>query len=100
MITAIVLIQTERGQTATAGEKLAEIADVAEVYSVTGEYDLVAIVRVRHYDQMAEVVPGKLARLDGIRRTTTLMAFQCFSRRDLERMWGIGLDSEVMSDES
>jgi DNA-binding Lrp family transcriptional regulator len=64
---------------------------------VAGDYDLVAIVRVRHYDEMSAVVPGKLARLNGIASTTTLMAFQCYSRRDLERMWGIGLEEEVSS---
>lgn len=101
MVTAIVLICTERQKLQETAEALLEVNEVKEVYSVAGEYDLVAVVRVRHYDQMAEVVPGKLARLDGIRRTTTLMAFQCFSRRDLERMWGIGLDEEqVVSAES
>jgi hypothetical protein len=54
----------------------------------------VAIVRVRQYEQMAEVVPTRLASVPGITSTTTLMAFQCYSRRDLERMWGIGLDDE------
>ena len=53
-----------------------------------------AIVRVRQYEQMAEVVPTRLASMPSIARTTTLMAFQCYSRRDLERMWGIGLDDE------
>ena len=67
MITAIVLIHTERGQAAAAGEALAEIPDVAEVYSVTGEYDLVAIVRVRDYEQMAEVVPQRIAAVPGDR---------------------------------
>jgi DNA-binding Lrp family transcriptional regulator len=76
MITAIVLIQTEGGQTAAAGEAVAKIPDVAEVYSVTGEYDLVAIVRVQHYEQMAEVVPRRIAAVPGIARTHTLMTFQ------------------------
>ena len=95
MITAIVLIKTERLKLQETAEALLEIDEVKEVYSVAGEYDLVAIVRVRQYDQMNEVVPGKLARLTGIAATTTLMAFQCYSRRDLERMWGIGLEEEV-----
>jgi DNA-binding Lrp family transcriptional regulator len=94
VVTAIVLINTERQRLQETAEALLEVDEVKEVYSVAGEYDLVAIVRVRHYDEMAQVVPGKLARLSGITRTTTLMAFQCFSRRDLERMWGIGLDEE------
>lgn len=92
MVTAIVLLQTERGRTRQVADALLEIEQVAEAYSVAGEFDLVAIVRVRHYDQMAEVVPGRIAEVPGILRTRTLMAFQCYSRRDLERMWGIGLE--------
>jgi DNA-binding Lrp family transcriptional regulator len=94
MITAIVLIQTESGRSAAAGEALAEIPDVAEVYSVTGEYDLVAIVRVKQYAQMAEVVPRRIASVPGIAHTHTLMAFEHYSRHDLDRMWGIGMDTE------
>jgi DNA-binding Lrp family transcriptional regulator len=94
MITAIVLIHTERGHTAAAGEALADIPDVAEVYSVTGEYDLVAVVRVKRYEQMAEVVPRRIAAVPGIANTHTLMAFQHYSRHDLEHMWGLGMESE------
>ncbi|HET6316651.1 MAG TPA: Lrp/AsnC ligand binding domain-containing protein [Chloroflexota bacterium] len=94
MITAIVLIHTRRGQTAAAGEALAEIPAVAEVYSVTGEYDLAAIVRVQHYEEMADVVPRHIAAVPGVTRTHTLMAFQHYSRHDLDRLWGIGLDTE------
>jgi DNA-binding Lrp family transcriptional regulator len=94
MITAIVLIRTDRGLTAAAAEAVADIPDVAEVYSVTGEYDLVAIVRVRHYEQVAEAVPQRIAAVPGIARTHTLMAFEHYSRHDLDRLWGIGLDTE------
>ena len=94
MITAIVLIHTEPGQTAPAGEALANLTDVAEVYSVTGEYDLVAIVRVRRYEQMAEIVPQQIAAVPGVARTHTLMAFQQYSRHDLEGLFSIGLDTE------
>jgi DNA-binding Lrp family transcriptional regulator len=76
MITAIVLIEAQRGQTAAAGQALARIPNVAEVYSVTGEYDLVAIVRVEQYEDMAEVVPRRIAAVPGIARTHTLMTFQ------------------------
>ncbi len=76
MITAIVLIEAERGQVAAAGQSLAKIPSVADVYSVTGEYDLVAIVRVEEYEQMAEVVPRRIAAVPGIARTHTLMTFQ------------------------
>jgi DNA-binding Lrp family transcriptional regulator len=92
MITAIVLIHTERGQTSQAAEALAKIPDVAEVYSVTGEYDLVAIVRVKQYEQMAEIVPRRIAAVPSVARTHTLMAFQYYSRHDLDRMFGLGLE--------
>lgn len=95
MITAIVLLQTERGQTEQAADALLAIPAVSEVYSVTGEWDLVALVRVRQYEQMAEVVPGRVSRVPGILRTQTMMAFQHFSRHDLERLWSIGMDAEA-----
>ncbi len=94
MVTAIVLIRATMGRTPDIAESLLQLPEVSEVYSVTGEYDLVAMVRVQQYDQMANAVPSKLARIDGIERTHSLMAFQCYSRRDLERMWGIGMESE------
>jgi DNA-binding Lrp family transcriptional regulator len=95
MITAIVLIQTGRGTTPDVAQELLGIQEVSEVYSVAGEYDLVAILRVREYSHMAEVVPGKLQRLEGIVRTETLMAFQCFSRHDLERLFAIGMEEDA-----
>ena len=95
VIAAVVLIHAERRKIPETAEALLELEEVQEVYSVAGDYDLVAIVRVREYERMADVVPRKLARLPGIMKTTTLMAFQCYSRRDLERMWGIGLDEEM-----
>lgn len=94
MITAIVLLQVQRGKIPELAQKLLEIPEVAEVYSVAGEYDLVAILRVKQYDAMAEVVPGKLQALSGVERTTTLMAFQCYSRHDLERLFSIGFDEQ------
>jgi DNA-binding Lrp family transcriptional regulator len=94
VITAFVLISTDRGQTPAVAEALLQIHEVAEVYSVAGDFDVVAIVRVRHYDEMADIVPGRIAAVPGISRTQTLMAFQCYSRHDLERMWAIGLESE------
>jgi DNA-binding Lrp family transcriptional regulator len=98
MITAIVLIQTRRGTTPDVAQELLDIPEVSEVYSVAGEYDLVAILRVKEYGHMAEVVPEKLQRLDGIERTETLMAFQCYSRHDLERLFAIGMEEEAPAD--
>lgn len=94
MITAIVLLQAEQGSIPDLAQELLELPEVAEVYSVAGEYDLVAILRVKEYDAMAEVVPGRLQRLGGVRKTNTLMAFQCYSRHDLERLFSIGYEEE------
>ena len=93
MVTAIVLIQGERDKLPETAEKLAEVAGVKEVYSVAGDYDLVAIVRVKEHDQLADVVTKNLLKMDGILRTNTLIAFKSYSRKDLERMWEIGLEA-------
>lgn len=98
MITAIVLVQAIRGRVPDLAQELLEIPEVAEVYSVAGDYDLVAMLRVKEYEQMAEVVPGRLQRLEGVQRTTTLMAFQCYSRHDLERLFSIGLEDETVAE--
>jgi DNA-binding Lrp family transcriptional regulator len=90
MITAIVLINTEVGRTPDVAQALAETEGVAEAYSVAGDWDVVAIVKVRDYDEMAELVPQRLAAIDGIVHTTTLMAFRRYSEKLMERMWEIG----------
>jgi DNA-binding Lrp family transcriptional regulator len=90
MITALVMMNVERHSIPTTAQAILDIPGVTEVYSVTGEYDLVAIVRTVEYDQLAEVVTQAFARVDTVTRTHTLMAFQCYSSRDMERMWSIG----------
>lgn len=92
MLTAILLVQATRAGLPTLGPRLAETAGVAEVYTVTGEWDFVVMVRVREHDELARVVTQELARLDGIERTHTMVAFQQFSRHDLEAMFGLGLE--------
>ena len=94
MITAVVLIRTDPGQTASAGEALADIPEVAEVYSVTGEYDLVALIRVRRYEEIAAVVPQRIVAVPGVARTNTLLAFRHYSRHDIEGLFSIGLENE------
>ena len=94
VLTAIVLVKATRAGLATLGPKLAETAGVAEVYTVTGDWDFVAIVRVREHDELATVVTRELTRLDGIERTQTMVAFQQFSQHDLEAMFGLGLEAE------
>ncbi len=97
MVTAIVLVNVRRDAVNETAEALVEIDGVAEVYSVAGPWDLVAMVRARTNDQMAEVVTGHMLRLGGIEKTTTLIAFRAYSRHDLERMFSIGMEEEAES---
>lgn len=92
MITAIVLIVTDPGTARTIAEKLLEIDAVTEAYSVAGEYDIVAIVRVREHEELSDVVSERIAKLDGIIKTQTLIAFRAYSRRDLGLLWDIGVE--------
>ena len=92
MVTVFVMINSRPDRTASLAEELAELDDVSEVYSVSGDYDLVAVVRVRHHDDLADVVTRHLASLKGIVRTHTLVASRAYSRRDLESLWAIGTE--------
>jgi DNA-binding Lrp family transcriptional regulator len=87
---AVVLIRAERSALSRLGGELAEIDGVAEAYSVTGDWDFVAILRMREPDEVARVVTGRLATMPGIARTHTMVAFEVFSRHDLEAMFSIG----------
>ena len=90
MTHAIVLIEAERTAMPTLGGELADVEGVAEAYSVTGEWDFVAIIRVRQPEQLASLVTGRLAQIDGIKRTHTMVAFEVFSQHDLEALFSIG----------
>ncbi len=90
MTHAIVLIQAEGSALAKLGGELADIEGVAEAYSVTGEWDFVAILRLREPDQLAQVVTGRLSQLAGVRRTQTMVAFEVYSRHDLEALFSVG----------
>jgi DNA-binding Lrp family transcriptional regulator len=90
VIHAIVLIEAERPALATLGGELADIDGVAEAYSVTGKWDFVAILRLREPDQLAQVVTDRLSRLPGVRRTQTMVAFEVYSRHDLEALFSVG----------
>jgi len=91
MLTAVMLIKTERTRTIAVGEALAEMEGISEVYTVAGRYDLVAMVRVPRNEDLADLVTGRVAELDGIRATETLMAFRTYSRHDLESLFAVGL---------
>ena len=90
MTTAVVLIEAERDAMSALGGTLAGLEGVAEAYSVTGEWDFVAIVRVPRHEQLAEVITGQLVKLPGVSRTQTMVAFEVFSEHDLQAMFSIG----------
>jgi DNA-binding Lrp family transcriptional regulator len=90
MIHAFVLIKAEREAVHSLGGKLADVEGVTEAYSITGEWDFVAIIRLRQAEDLAELVTGRLSRIRGIRETHTMVAFEVFSQHDLEAMFSIG----------
>jgi DNA-binding Lrp family transcriptional regulator len=89
---AVVLIQCEIDTISEAAQAIADIAGVSEVYSVAGEFDLVSIVRVAEHDDLASVIPGGIAKVTGVERTETLIAFQVYSQHDLDRMFSLGFE--------
>jgi DNA-binding Lrp family transcriptional regulator len=90
VIHAFVLIKAEREAMHSLGGKLADVEGVTEAYSITGEWDFVAIIRLRQAEGLAELVTGRLSRIRGIRETHTMVAFEVFSQHDLEAMFSIG----------
>lgn len=92
MVSAIVLITCAKGMVSQAAQALAEVDGISEVYSVAGQVDLVAIIRVKNNEDLARVVTSRLQSIAGVERTETLIAFQVFSRHDLESMFSIGLE--------
>jgi DNA-binding Lrp family transcriptional regulator len=90
MTTAIVLIEAERDAMSTLGGVLADMEGVREAYSVTGDWDFVAIVQVKRHEDLAEVIAKSLVQLEGVVRTQTMVAFEAFSKHDLEAMFSIG----------
>ena len=94
MLTAFILVKSTREGLTRLGPALADVEGVAEVYTVTGEWDFIAVVRVRQQDDLADVVTKHLTQLDDIQRTQTMVAFQQFSAHDLEAMFGLGLEDK------
>lgn len=92
MITTIVLIRAQPALVQQAAMKLAGLEGVSAVYSVSGEWDLVAIVNVERYEQIAEVITEHFPKVPGLERTQTLTAFRAYSKKDLEQAWDIGLE--------
>lgn len=91
MITAIVLLSCDVDAIPETAQRLADLPAVSEVYSVTGDWELVAIVRVATHDEIADAVTGGIAKVPGVVGSHTMIAFRAYSSVDLERMWGVGL---------
>lgn len=92
MVTAVVLLKVARQQINDVAQKLVEMKGVAEVYSVGGRYDLVAIIRVSSNEKMADLITSQMLGLEGIENSETLIAFRAFSKHDLESMFSIGME--------
>lgn len=94
MVTAIITLVVDRSRIIDVAQEIADIEGVFEVYSVSGRYDLVAIVRTSDSDRLAELVTGRLLKVGGILKSETLVAFRAYSRHDLERMFTIGFEEK------
>lgn len=92
MVTAVVLIEAETDKISQLAEQIVELPATTEVFSVAGRYDLVAIVRVRENETLADVIGDHMRGLDGIVKTETLIAFRVYSREDIEGAFSIGAD--------
>lgn len=92
MITAIVFVKAEVDRIPEVAEKIAAIEGVSEVYSVTGQIDLIALVRVRNHEDIATTIADRLNKVAGVRETETHIAFRAYSRHDLESAFSLGLD--------
>jgi len=91
MVSSVVLLTVERGMINKVAETLAGMNGVSEVYSVGGRFDLVAIIRVKDNETLAELVTNHMLLVEGIKDSETLIAFRVFSRHDLESMFSIGM---------
>ena len=92
MVNAIVLLKAERDKVNDVAKALVELKGVSEVYSVSGRYDLVAIIRVKDNDRLADTVTNQMRKVNGILNTETMLAFQAYSHHDLDGMFSIGFD--------
>lgn len=90
MITAIVMINADNSRIPETAQALADTDGVAEVYSCAGDVDLIAVVRVRDHEQIADVVTGEIDKTPGVIRTITHIAFKSYSRADVEAGFSLG----------
>jgi DNA-binding Lrp family transcriptional regulator len=92
VITAIVLVETEVSKVPEVAAQIADLAGVSEVYSVTGDVDLVAVVRVREHEELSGVIADRLGKVPGVRSTKTYLAFRAYSKHDLEAAFALGIE--------
>ena len=92
MITAIVLVDAEASRIPEVAQKISDVPAVSEVFSVTGDVDLIALVRVRAHEELADVIADHLSKVEGVLRTQTYLAFKTYSKHDLEAAFSIGLE--------
>ncbi|MBA3368348.1 MAG: Lrp/AsnC ligand binding domain-containing protein [Geodermatophilaceae bacterium] len=95
MITAIVMISASTDSIGEVAEQIADIDGVSEVYSVAGHVDLIAVVRVRQFDDIASVIAGQVNKVPGVIDTETHIAFRAYSRHDLDAAFAIGFETEA-----
>jgi len=94
VITAVVLVETEVNRVPEVAGQIADLDGVSEVYSVTGDVDLVVMVRVREHEQLADVIADRLGKVPGVRSTKTYLAFRAYSRHDLDAAFALGLEAD------
>lgn len=92
MLTAIVLIDTDAARIPEVAAAIAEVPGVSEVYSVTGGVDLIALVRVREHEELADVIADRVSKVEGVVKTQTFIAFRTYSKHDLEQAFDLGLE--------
>jgi DNA-binding Lrp family transcriptional regulator len=92
MITAFVLVRAARDRTPETAEALASMKYAAEVYSVTGDWDIVVVLRFPQFEDLDDIVTGHLRKIPGIERTTTMLAFKAFNKELLDQAFNIGLE--------
>ena len=92
MITAIVLVNAAVDRIGEVAEAIAEVEGVTEVYSVAGSVDLVVMVRVHSHEDLADVIPGRINKVEGVESTDTHIAFRAYSRQDLDAGFAIGFE--------
>ena len=92
VITAIVMVSVDTDKIPEVAEAIADVDGVSEVYSVAGDVDLIAVVRVREFEQIADVIAGRISKMAGVVHTDTHIAFRAYSRHDLESAFSIGAE--------